>query len=461
MFNPYHKWLGIPEGIGPPTHYQLLGIAPSECDPDVIQAAAIRQSSYIRNFQTGKYSQEATRILNEIAAAKTCLLDLAARAKYDAELEERNSIPSLPGSAVGKPPVSSPSPYALAPSIGSAGTALKTTAATSTPGTSAAQSNPVKAPAPASAPTPAPDLFSDLAANPVSKGLRASAPKLRRRKESNPLVVMAIVFAAAAVLVAMVIVVKRLNDKTIVVEDTPPKPSGVDALIDRNSPPIPRYVGKDAELEKSIRDSEKKLKDELRAKAEDAKPWVETASEPIHLLEGVNADSDSFGGQWLKEAVGGVLSPKKGTAILRLPINVPAEYRLKLELTRLSKSGAFGVGLVAGGRRFLAIFDDGTEKKVSGLELLDDRRITDNPQAIPGERLPFRSPASVVFEVRSNFVTATVNGRDVFKYDGSYDRLRMPVDAMAGQDDELVLVSKDGEFMVKSVDLIGISYVKQ
>src|ERR1700757_4181951 len=85
MFDPYRKWLGIPEGERPPTHYQLLSISPAERDNEVINAAVVRQSAFVRNFQVGKYSAEATRLLNEIAAAKVCLLDPAKRAKYDAE----------------------------------------------------------------------------------------------------------------------------------------------------------------------------------------------------------------------------------------------------------------------------------------------------------------------------------------------------------------------------------------
>jgi hypothetical protein len=94
MFDPYRKWLGIPEGKRPPTHYQLLGISPDERDPEVINAAVVRQSAYVRNFQAGKYSAEATRLLNEIAAAKVCLLDPQKRTRYDAEL--RPDEPSSP-----------------------------------------------------------------------------------------------------------------------------------------------------------------------------------------------------------------------------------------------------------------------------------------------------------------------------------------------------------------------------
>jgi hypothetical protein len=88
MFDPYRKWLGIPEGQRPPTHYQLLGISPDEQDIEVINAAVVRQSAYVRNFQAGKYSAEATRLLNEIAAAKVCLIDPVKRARYDAELSK-------------------------------------------------------------------------------------------------------------------------------------------------------------------------------------------------------------------------------------------------------------------------------------------------------------------------------------------------------------------------------------
>lgn len=92
-FDPYRKWLSIPEEFRPPTHYQLLGISADERDLEVIDAAVLRQSAYVRNFQTGKYGADATRILNEIAVAKLCLLDPAKRAAYDAELKQKGLYP--------------------------------------------------------------------------------------------------------------------------------------------------------------------------------------------------------------------------------------------------------------------------------------------------------------------------------------------------------------------------------
>lgn len=89
MFDPYRKWLGIPEHLRPPTHYQILGISPDEKDLDVIEAAVLRQSAFVRNFQAGAHAEQATRILNEIAAARICLIDPKKRAKYDADLSKQ------------------------------------------------------------------------------------------------------------------------------------------------------------------------------------------------------------------------------------------------------------------------------------------------------------------------------------------------------------------------------------
>ncbi|MCI0683486.1 MAG: WD40 repeat domain-containing protein [Gemmataceae bacterium] len=85
-FDPYHKWLGIPKDQRPPTHYQLLGLAHGESDPEVIEEAAIRQTSHLRAYQIGAYAAECTRILNEVAKARTTLLDPVKRAQYDRQI---------------------------------------------------------------------------------------------------------------------------------------------------------------------------------------------------------------------------------------------------------------------------------------------------------------------------------------------------------------------------------------
>jgi Domain of Unknown Function (DUF1080) len=86
-FDPYHKWLGIPRDQRPVTFYQLLGISPTETDREVIEDAATRQSSHVRTYQLGNHADVCQRVLNEIAQARSTMLDPAKRAAYDAKLD--------------------------------------------------------------------------------------------------------------------------------------------------------------------------------------------------------------------------------------------------------------------------------------------------------------------------------------------------------------------------------------
>lgn len=88
-FDPYRKWLGIPAQDLPPHHYRLLGIEPFESDQDVICNAADARMAQIKTFQTGRHSDHSQRLLNELAAAKVCLLNPAKKAEYDRGLLEK------------------------------------------------------------------------------------------------------------------------------------------------------------------------------------------------------------------------------------------------------------------------------------------------------------------------------------------------------------------------------------
>lgn len=113
-FDPYLRWLGIRDPERPPNHYRLLGVSPFEDDPDVLSSAADRQMSHVRTFQTGPHSAESQRLLNELAAAKICLLNREKKAAYDAELRRRFCVvpptPPVepPAAARLEPPVAAP-----------------------------------------------------------------------------------------------------------------------------------------------------------------------------------------------------------------------------------------------------------------------------------------------------------------------------------------------------------------
>ena len=100
-FDPYHKWLGIPPKEQPPTLYRLLQIEQFESDEDVIENAAQRQITFLKNAASGPYSRESQQLLNEINKARVTLLNKENRASYDESL--RNSL-----RAVQEKPLSGP-----------------------------------------------------------------------------------------------------------------------------------------------------------------------------------------------------------------------------------------------------------------------------------------------------------------------------------------------------------------
>ncbi len=120
-FDPYHKWLGIAPGQQPPHHYRLLGIELFEDDPEVIAAAADRQMAHVRTFQSGPHTAWSQRILNELAAARLCLLDPARKREYDAQLRARLQAEDQWGEAAlaaapGSGPADETAPTGLSPS---------------------------------------------------------------------------------------------------------------------------------------------------------------------------------------------------------------------------------------------------------------------------------------------------------------------------------------------------------
>jgi hypothetical protein len=104
-FDPYRIWLGIPPHEQPPNFYRLLGLTLFETDRDVIGNAADRQMAHLRKFQGGKNSAISQKILNELAAARICLMDPNKRAAYDARLRAESGSHDIPT----PPPIVEPS----------------------------------------------------------------------------------------------------------------------------------------------------------------------------------------------------------------------------------------------------------------------------------------------------------------------------------------------------------------
>jgi hypothetical protein len=101
-FDPYYIWLGIPLKDQPANYYRLLGLQDLEENVDVIDAAANRQATYLHEMAAGPNRKESQELLNEIAAARRCLLNPESKKAYDETIRtkqaaaEASKIASVP-----------------------------------------------------------------------------------------------------------------------------------------------------------------------------------------------------------------------------------------------------------------------------------------------------------------------------------------------------------------------------
>jgi len=103
-FDPYLQWLGIRDPQRPPNHYRLLGLELFENDAGVIAMSADRQMAHLRNFKTGPDAEVAERLLNELSAARICLLKPERKASYDSQLRAAlRPVPAVKAASINPP----------------------------------------------------------------------------------------------------------------------------------------------------------------------------------------------------------------------------------------------------------------------------------------------------------------------------------------------------------------------
>ncbi len=86
-FDPYLEWLNIHPHERPADHYRMLGLRRFESRQDMIAQAADQRMEMLRQFQTGPRGNWTQQLLNEISAARICLLNPSTKATYDAVLQ--------------------------------------------------------------------------------------------------------------------------------------------------------------------------------------------------------------------------------------------------------------------------------------------------------------------------------------------------------------------------------------
>ncbi len=82
-FDPYLEWLQVHSKSARPTHYELLGVSPSESDATVFQDAAKAQLKKLESVQPGSRKKMLANLIKEVRRSERVLSDSVSRTDYD------------------------------------------------------------------------------------------------------------------------------------------------------------------------------------------------------------------------------------------------------------------------------------------------------------------------------------------------------------------------------------------
>lgn len=463
-FDPYHIWLGIPKVDQPPHHYRLLGLAAFENSREVIEGAADRQMAYVRGQASGKHAAVTQKLLNEISAARVCLLNAEKKAAYDAELKQRLAPKTaLPVAGAAKPiataiPVAAPlqmaKPIAPAPIVPSPLASHDDADETEIECDSETETDIEPA---------------------VPIVIATSSASKRKARASNPYLVPAVsVVAVVVALGAMLWVLNQPADPTPLVAGT----SGSRSTGEATSP-VARTQATPLASSSGSRGSSPPSRDPAvtfpfpastrsttpssggpattgispfpaaTRETTTTEPRRETKLDPpevagagphpdgglpsgtaFDVFRLIDPDRDTIHGPAWTRHDGGLMSSKNIYDMLELPIDVPNEYRLRFTARIIGapeSQYSLRIGLVGAGPRtkFTAAVNlKGPEGRgYVGLETVDGKLFADNPSLRPGPAFVDSVPVQVCCSVQKRRVLITVNDEVCLDWSTNYENL--------------------------------------
>jgi hypothetical protein len=446
-FDPYYHWLGIPPKDQPPSHYRLLGVEAFESNRDVIEHAADRQMLHVRTFATSRHAEASQRLLNELAAAKLCLLSESKKREYDARLRAKEPVASpalapLPQAApVAAPralPVARPSPPAwAAPVADQAAETLSTFAA----------SFPVPSPPSPSAAAPAwsvPPAWSSPPAGPVA----------RRVPKVLPLALVGGGLALALLLALVAWLSLGDDDERAgttageVASDTPP--SGASDI----APAAQHTADEDAVAAPAELETVGPADAQHPPAAPEATPaerLVDLTDEGVDLLALVDPQRDARDGGWRRDGTDLVIESGFNCRLV-LPGAPPEEYTLRVEVTpeiHQPQSAFLVLVPVVQGRQVMVAFDWGGQ---TGLHYLDGQNRAFNETTRAAQALTEGEPAVLELEVTGDTVRVRRDGELLAEWRGSVERFSLLHWAVP-ETDHMLLGAHGGQYRFTRVSI--------
>ena len=434
-FDPYRKWLGIPPNEQPPHLYRLLGIAPFENDPEVIENAADQRMAHVRTFQSGQNAAASQKILNELATAKICLLNAEKKAVYDQKL--RAFLKPQPVTSVA---TDSPDNLDEGSSVDIGQYGIPTGTRHTTP-----RGNPIV----------------------HSKPRPWSNQKLGLVLGS---IAAAVVFISGAIVILAsgnkreetVVNLDPVTEKTTVkdhekskgknhkkngkggsaevtdstdpnkgtsgtentpmpdLEPLPPTPPKID-LTPTVDPPKPEVIPPTPMLEPVKPDP---LKPEVLPPKPKRPAFLLTpvSDRAVNVLALIDPKTHNIVGDWRMQ--GTTLVSSNDRPVIQLPCSVPEEYVISISAMRQDGTGALAVGFVFGGKQCQLVLERATHW--IGIDKIDDAQVNElrNPTVCAGYKA-FRgsAPSAIHCIVRRNQMTVMVDGKQLIDWRGTSARV--------------------------------------
>lgn len=323
-FDPYHKWLGIAPKDQPANHYRLLGIDLFESDPDTISNAADQRMAHVRSFQTGQNSKVSQQILNEIAAARVCLLDPAKKFAYDAGLKEEPRPVVTP--VVNQRPVSKMNTQMALLILGAAAVGVLAVVLLWS------RSKPTVARPPV--------------AEKPAQTREAPPPKPSNEEEPEP------------------------KPKPEQKPQSPPEPEPKPETDVKPKDKTEDATNEDSQRKSEGPDSTNPAPDSTAGAANTGK-----SAGYLDLLSRVDLDRDVVSGKWTREGGGLTASPRSR---VRLPVKVNGGYDLLVTFTRSNGGGDVALLLPVGSHQ-CGMFFSAWNGQIHGLDIIDGQRGVSNP----------------------------------------------------------------------------------
>jgi len=141
----------------------------------------------------------------------------------------------------------------------------------------------------------------------------------------------------------------------------------------------------------------------------------------VDVLKLIDLNRDVVGGKWERVPTSPALTVSGLLGLVQIPLALPVEYTLTVDVTRLARPTPLVAILPLPGRQCYVVVDSGE----TGLGLIDGEVANTNETSSNETRLKENKKATVVYRVTRAAITVAVDGKTVINFTGDFARLTL------------------------------------